>query len=96
MARKSWMKSAVSYKWSRDGLMTAETAKAQKKADASLPGVSDMRCSVLYSVPDSFKHEYATNAVKPFHKLTADELFDMSYAFAWCAAYGKTLSEYRP
>ena len=96
MARKSWMKSLTAYKFDRLGLMTAETAKEQKKLDNRLPGVVDMRASVQFSVGSLFKNEYAANAGKPFHKLTADELFDMSYAFAWCAAYGKTLSEYRP
>jgi len=92
MARKPWMKTATAFKWTRDGLMTTETAAEQRKADSHYPGLANLRgaASSCYGTKDAYQHY----AGKPFHKLTADDLADLIYCDRWCRAYGKTVGEY--
>lgn len=48
----------------------------------------------LQWAPDAAKREGENAYGKPWHKLTADELFQISYALQWANAYGKRVSDY--
>lgn len=94
MTRKPWMREATAFKWTSDGLMTTETANAQRASNRRPASISAMRRQSTYCDPVRL-NDYLTFIGKSHQwVMTIEEVSDLLYCDAWCKAYGKTVADY--
>lgn len=96
--RQPWQKKATAYKWARCGTMTTDTANSWSAADRRLPTLNQMRDALggrnLFQTHPMVAEYIETAKLPAYHKLNADQLFDILYCLAWCRAWGKGVRDY--
>ena len=89
---KPWQKSAM-HKFSKDGLMLAETEQNQMKLDKPAAPRNHL-VDQAKNNPSEITQAYCEIRGIDFKTRTKGDLHDLNYCAAWCKAWGKSVVEY--